>query len=70
MLFLPFYNKAIQPSKDALLREQLFTFRTAIDKYTFDRKMPPEGLQDLVDGGYLPADPFTESREGTPYREW
>jgi general secretion pathway protein G len=40
----------------------LFTLRTVIDEYTFDKQKAPQALQDLVTEGYLrgvPLDPIT-----------
>jgi general secretion pathway protein G len=48
--------------RERLLKNQLFTLRTVIDEYTFDKKKAPQSLQDLVREGYLravPADPIT-----------
>ena len=45
-----------------MLKNNLFTLRTVIDEYTFDKKKAPQTLQDLVTGGYLrevPIDPIT-----------
>jgi len=53
-------------ASESVLRNNLFTLRTAIDEYTFDKQQPPQSLQDLVDAGYLrelPLDPVTRSTE-------
>ena len=45
-----------------MLKNNLFTLRTVIDEYTFDKQKAPQSLQDLVTEGYLrqvPADPIT-----------
>jgi general secretion pathway protein G len=63
---VPLYQKAIIRSKEAVLKNNLFTLRTLIDEYTFDKEKAPQSLQDLVTEGYLrelPLDPFTKSRE-------
>ncbi len=63
---IPLYQKAIIRSKEAVLKQNLFTMRTLIDEYTFDKEKAPQSLQDLVSEGYLrelPMDPFTKSRE-------
>lgn len=47
-----------------MLRNNLFTMRTVIDEYTYDKQKAPQSLQDLVTGGYLrqvPVDPITGS---------
>jgi general secretion pathway protein G len=49
---------------EALLKEDLYRMRTAIDQYTQDKNMAPQHLTDLVSAGYLaaiPKDPFTNS---------
>ena len=61
---VPFYTKAIARTKESLLRQNLFTLRTVIDEYTFDKKAAPQRLDDLVQAGYLravPIDPMTGS---------
>lgn len=64
---VPIYSQSILRAKEAVLRQDLFTMRSAIDQYTMDKGKAPQALQDLVqDGGYLreiPKDPMTESRE-------
>lgn len=61
---VPFYQKSILRSKESVLRNNLFTLRTVIDEYTFDKQKAPQTLQDLVREGYLrtvPIDPMTGS---------
>jgi len=61
---VPFYQKSIVRSKESVLRNNLFTLRTVIDEYTFDKQKAPQQLQDLVAEGYLrtvPVDPMTGS---------
>ena len=64
---VPIYSQSILRAKEAVLRQDLFTMRSAIDQYTMDKGKAPQALQDLVtDGGYLrevPKDPFTASRD-------
>lgn len=63
---IPMYTNAIRRSNETLLKNNLFVMRNAIDEYTFDRKMAPQNLSDLVDEGYLreiPQDPITKSNE-------
>ena len=60
----PIYRTSITRSKEAVLRDDLFTMRSLIDEYTLDRQEAPQALQDLVDKGYLrqlPPDPMTGS---------
>ena len=61
---IPMYQKAIIRSKESVLRNNLFTMRTIIDEYTYDKQKAPQTLQDLVTDGYLravPIDPMTGS---------
>jgi general secretion pathway protein G len=61
---VPFYQKSIIRSKESVLRNNLFTMRTVIDEYTYDKQKAPQSLQDLVSQGYLrvvPRDPMTDS---------
>jgi general secretion pathway protein G len=59
---VPLYQKSITRTKESLLKNNLFTLRTVIDEYTFDKKKAPQTLDDLVTEGYLrnvPIDPIT-----------
>ena len=62
VIAIPNYTRAVQRAKEAVLKEDLHTMRTAIDSYTVDKEKAPQGLDDLVQAGYLkamPVDPFT-----------
>src|SRR5580704_10777077 len=59
---VPIYTHAIARSKESVLKNNLFTLRTVIDEYTYDKQKAPQSLQDLVSEGYLreiPVDPIT-----------
>jgi general secretion pathway protein G len=59
---IPSYLKSITKAKEAVLKEDLHTMRTAIDSYTVDKEKAPQALDDLVQAGYLksvPIDPIT-----------
>lgn len=61
---VPLYQKSLLRTKESLLKNNLFTLRTVIDEYTFDKQKAPQTLQDLVSEGYLravPLDPITAS---------
>ena len=63
---LPIYNRSIVRSKESVLKNNLFTLRTVIDEYTYDKQKAPQTLQDLVSDGYLrqvPIDPMTNSSD-------
>ena len=64
---VPIYQKSIVRSKESVLKQNLFTLRTVIDEYTYDKQKAPQSLQDLVSQGYLravPIDPMTGSDAG------
>jgi general secretion pathway protein G len=59
---VPIYTRSIIRAKESVLKNNLFTLRTVIDEYTYDKQKAPQSLQDLVDQGYLrqiPSDPIT-----------
>jgi general secretion pathway protein G len=61
---VPLYQKSVLRAKESVLRNNLFTMRTVIDEYTFDKQKAPQMLEDLVREGYLrqvPVDPMTGS---------
>ena len=63
---VPVYQKSLMRTKESLLKNNLFTLRTVIDEYTFDKKKAPQTLQDLVSEGYLrdvPLDPLTGNNQ-------
>ena len=63
---IPIYLRAVQRAKEAVLREDLHTMRSAIDSYTVDKEKAPQGLDDLVQAGYLksiPKDPITNQSD-------
>jgi len=58
------YGTAVRRSREAVLKEDLFRMRDAIDQHYADRNEYPGSLDMLVDEGYLrsiPVDPFTDS---------
>src|SRR5882757_7944266 len=60
----PLYQNSVRSAKESVLKNNLFTLRTVIDEYTFDKQKAPKSLQDLVSEGYLgtvPIDPITGS---------
>jgi general secretion pathway protein G len=63
---VPMYQKSIIRAKESVLKNNLFTMRTVIDEYTYDKQKAPQSLQDLVNEGYLrevPVDPMTGSAD-------
>jgi len=58
---VPIYQKAILRSRESVLRNNLYSIRTVLDEYTYDKQKAPQSLQDLVTEGYLrqvPLDPM------------
>lgn len=63
---IPIYQKSIIRAKESVLKNNLFTMRTVIDNYTYDKQKAPPTLNDLVSEGYLrevPIDPMTGSSQ-------
>jgi general secretion pathway protein G len=57
---IPIYQKSVIRARESVLRQNLFTLRTVIDEYTYDKTKAPQSLDDLVREGYLrqvPIDP-------------
>lgn len=60
------YRNAVRVTQEAVLRENLFRMRDAIDQYYADKTKYPPTLDALVSDGYLrkiPEDPFTRSAD-------
>lgn len=69
---LPIYNQSIVRSREAVLRNDLFTLRSLISQYTLDKQKAPQSLDDLVSAGYikiLPKDPMTTEANWEPKQE-
>ena len=63
---LPIYRNIIVRGREAVLREDLFTLRFQIDRFTQDYARGPTSLEELVEKGYMgaiPIDPFTGSNQ-------
>ena len=60
---VPSFVATVRRAKEAALRQDLQTMRDAISSYTVDKEKAPNGLDDLVQAGYLrqvPKDRMTE----------
>lgn len=60
------YKHGVRTAQEAVLKEDLFRMRDAIDQYYADKGQYPSDLQALVSDGYLrqiPRDPFTKSSD-------
>ncbi len=60
------YQNSVTRAREAVLKEDLFRMRDAIDQYYADKNKWPQTLQDLVTDGYvreIPKDPMTDSAD-------
>lgn len=60
------YRTSVQRGREAVLREDLYRMRDAIDQFYVDKGKYPVDLSELVSASYLravPADPITKSVE-------
>lgn len=60
------YQRSIQKAKEAILKEDLYIMRTAINQYFADKTEWPSGLDDLETEKYIykiPLDPMTGSAD-------
>jgi len=60
------YRNSVIRAREAVLKEDLFRMRDAIDQYYADKSKYPSSLDDLVTDGYLreiPVDPITQSKD-------
>ncbi len=60
------YRQSVVRAREAVLKEDLFRMRDAIDQYYADKNKYPSTLEDLVSEGYLreiPVDPITNSKD-------
>jgi general secretion pathway protein G len=65
-LAIPSFKGALKHAREAVLKEDLLTMRSAIDSYTMDKQKAPQSLDDLVQEGYLksiPEDPMTHAKD-------
>ncbi|HEY1528428.1 MAG TPA: type II secretion system protein [Candidatus Angelobacter sp.] len=63
-IMVPIYRIHVLHANEAVLKEDLYHMRTAIDQYTQDKGKAPQALDDIVTAGYLhaiPKDPFTHA---------
>ncbi len=58
--------RSLQRTREAVLHQDLFVMREAIDQFTMDMNAAPQSLDDLRKASYLhavPEDPFTHSAD-------
>ena len=69
---VPVYKMHVLHANEAVLKEDLYHMRTAIDQYTQDKGKAPQALDDIVTAGYLhaiPKDPFTHANDWQTVQE-
>jgi len=62
----PNYQRSVIKAREAVLMEDLYQMRRAIDAYFADHTKYPESLEALVEAKYLrgiPIDPFTNAQD-------
>ena len=60
------YRNGVTRAQEAVLKEDLYRMRDALDQYHADKQKYATSLEDLVTEGYLravPRDPFTQSSD-------
>jgi general secretion pathway protein G len=60
------YEQSVVHAREAALKQDLQTMRSAIQQFTLDKQMAPNSLDDLVAAGYMsgvPEDPVTRTHE-------
>ncbi len=60
------YDRSVQRSREAVLKQDLYTMRQAIQQYTLDKQAAPTSLDDLVSSKYMgaiPVDPITRAKD-------
>lgn len=66
---VPNFTTTIKLSREAVLRQNLFTLRDVISQYELDKQKYPQSLDDLHTAGYLkiiPTDPITGQADWVP----
>ena len=60
------YQRSIVRAREAVLKQDLQTLRSAIQQYTLDKQQAPPSLEEMAAAGYLrevPVDPMTRARD-------
>src|SRR5262249_61263559 len=68
---IPSYQQSIVRSREAVLRQDLFTLRNVISQYTLHKQKAPTSLDDLVSAHYLakiPSHPLTGHPNCEPHQ--
>lgn len=70
-LSVPSYKRSTLKAREAVLMEDLYQMRHAIDAFFADKNRYPDSLEELVTSKYLrglPRDPFTSSSDSWQIR--
>jgi general secretion pathway protein G len=62
------YQQSVTRAHEAVLKQDLFVMRQAIESYAMDKEQYPSSLDDLKSAGYIgdvPVDPMTRSKDWT-----
>ena|SRR5688572_5752606 len=60
------YRNSVRRAEEAVLKEDLFRMRDAMDQFYADKNKWPSDLSELVSEGYIreiPTDPITDSKD-------
>jgi len=71
-VMVPIYKIHVLHANEAVLKQDLYNMRTAIDQYTQDKGKAPQDINDIVTAGYLhaiPKDPFTHATDWQTVQE-
>ncbi|MDM7921584.1 MAG: type II secretion system protein [Pyrinomonadaceae bacterium] len=63
---VPTYQRSVQQAKEAVLKENLWQMRRAIEQFSGDKGKLPQNVDELVEAKYLrerPIDPVIETTE-------
>src|SRR5262249_18997011 len=66
VIMVPVYKIHLLHANEAVLKEDLYHMRNAIDQYPQDKGRAPQALDDIVSAGYLhaiPKVPFTRASD-------
>lgn len=63
---LPQFHRTIMQTREAVLKDDLFTMRKLIDQFAADKGRLPQSLDEMVSEGYMreiPIDPITGQKD-------
>lgn len=66
VIIIPNFGHSSRRAREAVLKENLFQIRDAIQKYLYDKQKYPTSLEDLVTNKYLrdvPFDPIAKTKD-------